>query len=165
VDGVTVRIEHSELRPSTDTVPIVSEPARVKAEFVSRFADPDQLRPLFAAMFEAGHLRDKTGGIHTGALVFDGQVRTVREDVSRHCVIDKLIGAALHEGLRLEDCQVLLTGRVSGSIATKLARAGVPVVATMSVPTTLAGSIAGKAGITIIGRGRGPNPHVYPPGA
>jgi len=152
------------LRPADDAVPIDSEPTRADADFVDRFADPELLRPLFVQMFAGGHIRDQTGGVHTGALIFDGQLRTVREDVSRHCVIDKLIGAARHEGLRLEECQILLTGRVSGAIAEKLARARVPVVATMSVPTTLAASIADRAGITIIGRARGSKPHIYRPG-
>jgi len=152
------------LRSADEVTPIKAEPVRAESEFVDRFADPTRLRTLWSQMFAGGHLREQTGGVHTGALVVDGQVRTVREDVSRHCVIDKLVGAARHEGLRLEDCQILLTGRVSSAIATKLARAGVPVVATMSVPTTLAASIADRAGITIIGRARGPNPHIYRPG-
>lgn len=162
---MTVRIDIPDLRAAAEAISINSEPPRAEAETVDRFADPDRLRSLFADMFAKGHIREKTGGIHTGALVVGGQVRTVREDVSRHCVIDKLIGAGRHQNLRLEECQILLTGRVSGAIAAKLARAGVPVVATMSVPTTLAASIAGLAGVTIVGRARGPNPTVYRPGA
>jgi len=162
---MTVRIDIPNLRAAEDAVSINFELARAEAKTVDQFADPDRLRILFAEMFAKGHIRKKTGGVHTGALVVDGQVWTVREDVSRHCVIDKLIGAARREGLRLEDCQILLTARISGAIAAKLARAGVPVVATMSIPTTLAASIASRAGVTIVGRARGPNPTIYRPGA
>lgn len=125
--------------------------------------DPHTLRSLFARMFEQGVLRERSGGVHTGALVVDGTVRTVREDVSRHCVVDKLVGHALREGERLETSVVLLSGRISGAIAAKAARAGVAALVTMSIPTTLAADIAVRAGVTLIGRARSVAPHVYPP--
>lgn len=165
VDGTVVRMEHRELRTADDAASIEPEPSRAQAEFINRLADPGRLRPLYAEMFNRGDLRERTGGVHTGALVVDGQVRTVREDVSRHCVIDKLVGAGRRDCLRPQDCQMILTSRISGAIAAKLARAGIPVVATMSIPTTLAASIASRAGVTIIGRARSANPHVYRPGA
>ncbi len=165
VDGTVVRIEHRELRTADDAAAIEHTSSRAQAEVVVRLAGSGQLRTQFAEMFDRGELREQTGGVHTGALVIDGQVRTVRDDVSRHCLVDKLIGAGRHEGLRPQDCQMILTSRISGVIAAKLARAGIPVVATMSIPTTLAASIASRAGVTIIGRARSANPHVYRPGA
>ncbi len=164
-DGPVVRIEHRELRTAADAAAIEPAPARAQTEFIDRLARPDQLRPLFAEMLDRGNLRERTGGVHTGALIVDRQVRMVREDVSRHCVVDKLIGAGRYDDLRPQDCVIILTSRVSGVIAAKLARAGIPVVATMSIPTTLAASIASRAGVTIIGRARSANPNVYLPGA
>ncbi|MFQ5530523.1 MAG: formate dehydrogenase accessory sulfurtransferase FdhD [Gemmatimonadota bacterium] len=160
-DGKTVRIDGEALRSAgrNSEIPTVSLPAT--SQFVEQFSAPDRLRSLYAEMFARGELREQTGGVHTGALVVGGHVRAVREDVSRHCVVDKLIGACWREGLRPTDCRILLTSRVSGAIAAKVARAGIPVVATMSVPTTLAGSIAARAGVTMIGRGRSSRPHVY----
>ena len=128
-------------------------------------ANPGGLRALFQAMFEGAALRERTGGIHTGALVERGQVRCVREDVSRHCVVDKLIGQAALAGSGFDGTVILLSGRISGAIAAKAARAGVAAMATMSIPTTLAAEIAGRAGMTLIGRARGAAPHVYPPGS
>lgn len=128
-------------------------------------AKPDRLRELFQAMFEGAALRERTGGIHTGALVERGEVRCVREDVSRHCVVDKLIGQTVIAGSDLDAAVILLSGRISGAIAAKAARAGVAALATMSIPTTLAAEIAGRAGMTLIGRARGAAPHVYPPGS
>lgn len=161
VVGMTVRIDTGPLALSEPDprIPPVAKPAA--AEFVEAFAVSDRLRSLYAEMFARGTLRELTGGVHTGALVVDGSVRAVREDVSRHCVVDKLIGAAWRGGVVLNDSQILLTGRLSGAIAAKVARAGIPVVTTMSVPTTLAGSIAARAGVTLIGRARSSEPHVY----
>lgn len=124
-----------------------------------------RLRGLFEQMFAEGQLRQATGGIHTGALVVDRDVHAVREDVSRHCVVDKLIGRGRRDGIEAARAMILLSGRVSATIAAKVARAGIPTVATMSIPTTLAARIAGTAGVTIIGRARSPNPRLYAPGA
>ncbi|MGI9038873.1 MAG: formate dehydrogenase accessory sulfurtransferase FdhD [Gemmatimonadota bacterium] len=126
--------------------------------------DPGLLRPLFGAMFDAGTLRDLTGGVHTGCLVIDGTVRFVREDVSRHCVVDKLIGAGARAEQPLDGAILLLSGRISGVLAAKGARAGVCAMATMSIPTTLAGAIAHAAGMTLFGRARSGEPHIYAPG-
>jgi len=128
-------------------------------------ANPDGLRELFQAMFEEATLRQRTGGIHTGALVDRGEVRCVREDVSRHCVVDKLIGRAVLAESGLDAALILLSGRISGAIAAKAARAGIAAMATMSIPTTLAAEIARSSGLTLIGRARAAAPHVYPPGS
>lgn len=127
-------------------------------------ADAGALRQLFLGMFERGVLRERSGGIHTGALLVGDEVLFVREDVSRHCVVDKLIGRAALDGLSLEHAVLLLSGRISGAIAAKGARAGIASMATMSIPTTLAAEIADRTGVTLIGRARAASPHVYAPG-
>ncbi|MGD8496626.1 MAG: formate dehydrogenase accessory sulfurtransferase FdhD [Gemmatimonadales bacterium] len=153
--------------PSVDLHrPPVAPPAgRERAPAIVRalLDDREALRRLFQEMFERGELRERSGGIHTGALVADGEVLIVREDVSRHCVVDKLVGRALLDGRPLTGTVLLLSGRISGTIAAKGARAGLAVMATMSIPTTLAAEIAGRAGLTLIGRARAAEPHLYPP--
>ena len=116
-------------------------------------------------MFERAALRGLTGGLHTGALVERRKIRCVREDVSRHCVVDKLIGHASLSGWSFGETVILLSGRISAAIAAKAARAGVAGLATMSIPTTLAAEIAGRAGVTLVGRARAAAPHLYPPGS
>lgn len=128
-------------------------------------AHPGAMRELFQAMFERAVLREATGGLHTGALVENREVVCVREDASRHCVVDKLVGHAALAGRSPGGAVILLSGRISGAIADKAARAGVAVMATMSIPTTLAAEIAGRAGVTLIGRARAAAPHVYRPGS
>ena len=122
------------------------------------------LRDLFSTMFERAELRERSGGVHTGALVIGGEIVLVREDVSRHCVVDKLVGRATLDGLPLDRALLLLSGRISGAIAAKGARSGLAVMATMSIPTTLAADIAGRAGMTLFGRARSAEPHMYRPG-
>jgi len=153
----------TDLRRAPAAIP--EGPARAPELVGALAANPDALRDLFQAMFERAALRERTGGIHTGALVERGEVRCVREDVSRHCVVDKLIGHAALAGSALDGATILLSGRVSGAVAAKAARAGVAALATMSIPTTLAARIAGRAGVTLIGRARAAAPHVYPPGS
>lgn len=140
---------------------IEASPGEVPTDLV----EGGRLRGLFERMFSEGPLRQATGGIHTGALVSGGKVHSVREDVSRHCVIDKLIGRGRLDQIDPARAMILLSGRVSATIAAKVARAGIPLIATMSIPTTLAAGIAGKAGLTIIGRARSPNPRIYAPEA
>lgn len=162
-DGVVrLRAPAVDPRRESDALPI--GPARAPGAAAALLANPDVLRDLYQVMFDRGVLRERSGGVHTGALVWDGEVRLVREDVSRHCVVDKLIGRALLDGRELEHVAVLLTGRISAALAAKGARAGVAVMATMSIPTTLAAEIAGRAGLTLIGRARAAPPHVYGPG-
>lgn len=166
VDAASGRVELEA--PGADlrrTPALLSAGAPRAPELGALVAKPDRLRELFQAMFEGAALRERTGGIHTGALVERGEVRCVREDVSRHCVVDKLIGQAVIAGSDLDAAIILLSGRISGAIAAKAARAGVAALATMSIPTTLAAEIAGGAGMTLIGRARAAAPHVYPPGS
>jgi formate dehydrogenase accessory protein FdhD len=120
-------------------------------------------REFFERMYAHALLRAAGGGVHTGALMQESELLALEEDVGRHNVVDKLIGRALQEDLAPADSVLLLSGRLSGSIAAKAARAGLAGLTSLSIPTSLAVRIASHSGLTLVGRARRGTPLVYSP--
>ena len=121
---------------------------RVAPELILRL--PDVLRSS-QAVFE------RTGGLHAAALFnASGALQVLREDIGRHNAVDKLIGWALREGrLPLADSVLLVSGRGGFEIIQKAIVAGVPVVASVSAPSSLAVQLARELRLTLIGFLRG----------
>jgi FdhD protein len=120
-------------------------------------------RALFKELFARGERYKETGGIHAAALT-DGQTLLVHaEDIGRHNAVDKVLGARLLAGERPDDLILLVTGRISGELAFNAARARISVVATPSVPSSIAVDIAKAAGMVLIGRAVSGTPQVWTP--
>ena len=133
--------------------PIIdSDSLRVAAATLATL--PDRLRagqPLFA----------RTGGVHaSGLFSADGTLEAAREDVGRHNALDKLIGWAV-ERLPLVDRLLVVSGRVSYELVQKAIAAGIPLVAAVGAPSTLAVDLAEEFNVTLVGFLRDGGMNVY----
>jgi FdhD protein len=145
IDSLRVRARHD----------VAADPTPVAAAVLA--ALPDQLRAAQPGF-------DRTGGLHAAGL-FDatgGGLVCAREDVGRHNAFDKVIGwAALGGRLPLRGHVILASGRAGFELTQKALVAGIPVVAAVSAPSSLAVRLARESGMTLVGFLRGGAMNVY----
>ena len=147
-------------KASLDAVRLISkhgpgdDPTTVSAEMLSTL--PDKLRDgqkVFAA----------TGGLHGAALfASDGTALVVREDIGRHNAVDKVVGWALEQRrIPLSGTVLLVSGRASFELTQKAVMAGIPVLAAVSAPSSLAVDLASQSGLTLVAFLRGESMNIY----
>src|SRR5688572_4864488 len=126
----------------------------VRADVIASL--PDRLRQSQAVF-------DSTGGLHAAGL-FDrsGVLQLSAEDVGRHNAVDKIVGRTLLAGTHpLSQSLLLVSGRTSFELVQKALLAGIPLIAAVSAPSSLAIDLAEQAGITLCGFVRGPHFNIY----
>jgi len=144
-------IEAIRVRSAFD---VAADPVRVSPAVLAGL--PDRLR-------DAQRVFSRTGGLHAAGLFTpDGTLLVLREDVGRHNAVDKVAGWALRSGLvPLTGHVLLVSGRASFELAQKALMIGLPVLAAVSAPSSLAVSLAEEGGMTLIGFLRGTTMNVY----
>lgn len=130
------------------------DPSVVSAAALSTM--PDRLR-------DAQKVFASTGGLH-GAALFgtNATLLAVREDIGRHNAVDKVIGWAVEQNrIPLTGTVLLVSGRASFELTQKAVMAGVPILAAVSAPSSLAVDLAGQSGLTLVAFLRGESMNVY----
>lgn len=140
----------------TGKTPTIKSNLKVKAEVL--FNCVNQLN------FKAELFR-KTGGVHVAAIYkSDGSQVAQAEDVGRHNAVDKVIGMAALNGVDLKECFLASSGRLSGDVAFKAAKVGLPIVASLAAALSSGIDMAQATNLTLVGfvRGKRMNIYTYP---
>lgn len=139
---------------TASTWSVADDPLRITPEALAQL--PERLR-------EEQRVFDRTGGLHAAALFSaDGELLCLREDVGRHNAVDKVIGHAVRNGmLPLRETILMVSGRASFELVQKAVMAGIPMMAAVSAPSSLAVDLAEENGLTLVGFLRGASMNVY----
>lgn len=124
--------------------------------------DPQMITALPDRMRKAQTVFEHTGGIHAAALfTTQGELLLLREDIGRHNAVDKVIGAALVAALDLSRSLLLVSGRAGFELVQKCVVVGIPAMASVGAPSSLAVSLAQESGLLLIGFLRGDRYNAY----
>jgi FdhD protein len=144
IESIRVRVPHD----------LAADPLRITPDVL--YGLPDTLRA-------AQRVFDSTGGLHAaGLFTAEGELLCLREDVGRHNAVDKVVGWALRENLLpLTGHVLMVSGRASFELTQKAAMAGLPLLAAVSAPSSLAVDLAEELGLTLVGFLRNRSGNVY----
>jgi FdhD protein/cysteine desulfurase len=168
VDGVQINAEIDDTLLKTNETVLCSDSAggwRSKIKHVNPVESTfqvhvNELIERIEELKDNAEIWQATGGTHVAGIVYDGQF-IVKEDVSRHVAVDKVIGYGLLNGFDLSQSYVIYSGRMPADMVIKMTRAGVPILASNAAPANSGYNIAKKGNITLVGFLRGQRCNVY----
>jgi FdhD protein len=144
----------TELQPfsSEGAQNVIPERTNIASPRGAEYCSEEGLRGMFE-MLRGGQVGfELSGGSHAaGAFDKDGKMLVSREDIGRHNAVDKVVGHLLNTGQLKQAKYLLVSGRVSYEIVTKCFTAGIPILAAVSAPSSLAVDFAKELGITLYG--------------
>jgi len=121
----------------------------------------DEIFALVKEFQRGSKLYLETHGVHSAALCDTKSRLIFSEDIGRHNAIDKIFGKCLLEGIATEDRVMISSGRLSSEILHKVAKKQIPIIISISAPTSLGVRVADNVGITLIGSVRGKKMNIY----
>jgi FdhD protein len=134
------------------TIPKVESQMRISA---------DEVFALVNKFQHSSEVYLATHGVHSAALCDRESILVFNEDIGRHSAIDKIFGKCLLEDIPTEKRLIMSSGRITSEILHKVARRGIPIIISISAPTSLGVKIADELGITLIGSVKGKKMNVY----
>ena len=168
VDGVQIHAEIDDTLLKTNETVLCSDSAggwRSKIKHVNPVESDFQVN-VHELIDRIEELKDNaeiwqaTGGTHVAGIVYKDQF-IVKEDVSRHVAVDKVIGHGILNGFDLSNSYVIYSGRMPADMVIKMTRAGVPILASNAAPANSGYNIAKKGNITLVGFLRGQRCNIY----
>lgn len=128
----------------------------------SDLLEPEYIPPMFDKVNSRQKTFQQSGGTHAaGAFTIEGELLNIQEDIGRHNAVDKVIGYLINNDLLGKVKCLTVSGRISYEIVSKTKSAGIPFLAAVSAPSTLAVEYAQEAGITLMAFCRNKNFTVY----
>ncbi|MBQ6344727.1 MAG: formate dehydrogenase accessory sulfurtransferase FdhD [Methanobrevibacter sp.] len=168
VDGVQINVEIDDTLLKTNETVLCSDSAggwRSKIKHVNPVESDfqvhvNELIDRIEELKDNAEIWQATGGTHVAGIVYEDQF-IVKEDVSRHVAVDKVIGYGLLHDFDLSHSYVIYSGRMPADMVIKMTRSGVPILASNAAPANSGYNIAKKGNITLVGFLRGQRCNVY----
>ena len=168
IDGPQIRVEIDDTLLKTNETVLCSDSAggwRSKIKEVNPVESDFQVHvseliDRIEELKDNAEIWQATGGTHVAGIVYNGQF-VVKEDVSRHVAVDKVIGYGILNGFDLNHSYVIYSGRMPADMVIKMTRAGVPILASNAAPANSGYNIAKKGNITLVGFLRGNRCNIY----
>lgn len=160
-DNINIKRTVTTSCGSSRTISYSLADADIKIDKNNKIMEYNKIISLMVEFNKKSEMFVKTGGVHSSALSDGDNILMFEEDIGRHNAIDKIVGRALLEKIKLDDKIILTSGRISTEILKKILRNYIPVIISKSAPTSAAINLAVNSNLTLVGFARGRKMNIY----